>query len=208
MALAKPCHGGLTLDPTQWGQHLGQGDGTVATRYAIGAHPLKQQACILTRDLVLGKAGQIQYAHLLADCAALCRHGGKPVAAPKAVFLGYACRSEPFGALPAERITENGALCFKGVVERRHTGRPACLAELTRQGGLIHLLIFIDRLCHRIITGRPFAVTPGIHVAHVDFGLAMHHPLGKVFTAAGALGDTDRSTTAQPVIAQPLRGPQ
>ena len=63
-------------------------------------------------------------------------------------------------------------------------------------------MVLVDGLVDRVAEGGPGAEAAGVHLADVDLGLAVDHPLGEVLAGAGALRDADRGADAHPVVAQ------
>ena len=92
-------------------------------------------------------------------------------------------------------------------MDRRRAGRPSGLAILAGIMDLVHLVVFVDRLLDAVSAGRPVAEPPRLHLAHVDLGLAVHHPLREILAGAGPLGDADAGAAAQPEIVQPVGRP-
>ncbi len=125
----------------------------------------------------------------------------KTVVAPEAVLLLNPFWGIPLGAFPSKGIAIHGAGLFEGIVDWGDPGRPARIAVLTRQMRLVHLLILIYGFSNCIIAAGPLAVAARIHVAHVNLGLSVNHPLRQIFATSRALSDTDRGPTTQPVIA-------
>ena len=64
-------------------------------------------------------------------------------------------------------------------------------------------MVFVDGLVDRVLQVRPRAEPAGVHFSHVDFGLAVDHPLGEVLPSARPLGDADRRASAEPVVVVP-----
>ena len=52
---------------------------------------------------------------------------------------------------------------------------------------------------------RPIAEAARIEFAHVDFGLAVHHPLRQILAGAAALADADRGAAVHPVVLRAMR---
>ena len=62
-------------------------------------------------------------------------------------------------------------------------------------------MVFVHGLEDRVVEVGPRAEAAGVHLADVDLGLAVHHPLGQVLSGARALGDADGGSGAHPVVA-------
>jgi len=63
----------------------------------------------------------------------------------------------------------------------------------------------VDRSFVGVAAGGVRTEPAGVHVGHVDLGLAVDHPLGQVLAGPGTLGDADRGARAVPVVGQPRR---
>ena len=117
-------------------------------------------------------------------------------------------RAVPLGALPAESIGIDCAGLLQFFIERGNPRGPTGVAVLTRQVGLVHLLVFVDGFGNSVIAARPLAITSRVHIANIDFGLAMNHPLRQIFAAAGPLGNPNRGAATQPVVPETFRRSQ
>ena len=62
-------------------------------------------------------------------------------------------------------------------------------------------MVLVDGLVDRVLQVGPRAEAAGVHLADVDFGLAVDHPLGEVLAGSRTLGDADRRAGTEPVVA-------
>ena len=201
-AFAQPRHREFALDAAELGEGVGKDDAAAALGYTIGNDAVEEGGRVAAGDVELGEARQVQDADALAHRLAFLGHRIEPVGAPKPIaFLG-AVGGIPFRPLPAEGLGEDGAALGELAVNRRRPHRSARLAEFAREVHLVHVVVLVERLRHAIGAALPVAKTPGVHLAYVDLGLAVDHPLGQVFSGAGTLGYSDAGAAAHPEVRQ------
>src|SRR5262244_4407372 len=97
----------------------------------------------------------------------------------------------PARPLPAEDLGELRARSFQPVMQRGGPEPAPDLVLFARPVAIIHVFVVGDRDRRRIVRRRPVAEAAWVELAHVDFGLAVYHPLREVLARASALADTD-----------------
>ena len=115
--------------------------------------------------------------------------------------FALAGRVVPARPLPAENLRELRAFAFSASRAAADLRKFAPhLVLLGRLVAVIHVMIVGDRDFRGVVLARPVAEAARIEFAHVDLGLAMHHPLREIFAGAAALADADRGAAMHPVV--------
>src|SRR5882724_1162467 len=120
-------------------------------------------------------------------------------------MFGLSGGREPFRALPAEGLTIYGAGLGQLGVQGTDPFWPARWLFRTGtprgEGQLIVLMCFGAS----IVRVRKSSEPARVEFQHVDFSVAVQHPLRQVLAAAGTLRDTEGAAAAHPEILQ-MRG--
>ena len=196
----KPRDRDLGLDEAILVEQVAEDDAAILRRDLVGADALEEGVGVLARDLVLGEGRKIHQSHAIANGEGFFFHCREPVGALEGILLAFAALVVPARPLPAEDLRELRAFCLQLVIER---GLAQPTAHLVLLGGLvavIHVVIVGDGDFCRVVLGRPVAEAARVELAHVDLGLAVHHPLGEVLARATALADADRGAAMHPVV--------
>ena len=201
----KPCDRDLGFDEAILVEQVTEDDAAILRRDLVGADALEEGVGVLARDLEFGEGRKIHEAHAVTHRKCLFLDRREPVGALEGILLAFAALVVPPRPLPAEDLRELRAFCLQLVIER---GLAQPTAHLVLLGGLvavIHVVIVGDGDFSRIVLGCPFAEAARVELAHVDLGLAVHHPLGEVLAGATALADADRGAAMHPVVLRAMR---
>ena len=107
------------------------------------------------------------------------------------MLLLAAIKGEPFGSLPTKSLGVHRTLGFQDVVQRRQPAVAARREFFAGQGRGIGQAIILEALGVHISAVSKVTEAARIEARHVDFGVPVNHPLGKVLSAAGALCDPE-----------------
>src|ERR1700686_40461 len=104
--------------------------------------------------------------------------------AARTVGLGAAVEREPLGPLPTEGLGVHGALGAQFVVHGTGFARAAVRLFFAGSSRGVCRPVVEKYLLASVVLAREWAESARVELGHVDLGIAVQHPLGKVFAAA------------------------
>ncbi len=144
-----------------------------------------------------GEGGEVGQANAVAYPGAFVGYVVEGVGVLPGVLFGFAVVGHPFPSVDVLPLGTEGVKVFvdRGLAHGSPGG-----AVFAGQPYLVHLVVFVDGFFNGVVLGGPGPEAAGVHFGDVDFGLAVDHPLGQVFSGARALGDADGGADAEPVV--------
>ena len=185
---------------------MGQVDATGLARQPVGGQPVQKRLGAGAGHVELGKARQVHDAHPLPHRAAFPGDQIKDVVAPVLQLFDETGGGEILRSLPAVNLGIDRAFFFQLLIERRHAARAAGVDFTAGQRGFEHVVIVVETFRAGVVRIGVAAEATRIDAGHVDFGIAVNHPLRQVLAAARALGDADGRAAALPEVANPMGG--
>ena len=159
-------------------------------------------------DVVLGEAAQVENADAFPHRHAFVTYHVEDVIAAVAVLFFAPVQRVPFGPLPAEGLGEHAALCLERLVRGTEPLRSAGRQFFAGQRRGVGQAVILEAFGPGIVGVCVNAEAARVETGHVDFGIAVQHPLREELAAAGALRDAERRATTQPEILQARDGPE
>ena len=208
MSFLQPGNGGFAIQPACWGQVMGQGNPPFPCGHPVRTDPVQVSFRVPAGHIVFGKGRQLLYPYPLPDSAAFFRHHLKRVVMAKPDLLLPAIQGKPFRPFPAIDFGKDRPLVFQHIIQWSRSSFPPRGPFLSRQVQFVHVLIIFMGLGLGIPSRSKPPKPPGVHPQHVDLGITVNHPLGKVFSGTRPRCDANGCPVAMPEISQPCRRTQ
>ncbi len=199
MLAAEPRHRDFAFDESGLRQQVAEHDTALPLRNPVCADALEEPMGVPAGNIELGECRQVHEPGALAHRKRLLLNRRPPVRALEGVNLAID-RSIPARPLPAENLAELRAMRFQPLMHARRSQVSPGFMLLAGFQAMVHVVVIVHRHLARILRRRPIAEAARIEFAHVDFGLAVHHPLSQKLAGSAALADADRGPAMHPVV--------